>query len=85
MQKIKTFESFSDFYSVNEALNKDIKQFGQDVANRLKKSGFKVYLLNSDLTTDQRKNIASDSKTIAIFATANNFAQTQYFSSNTKA
>lgn len=46
---------------------------------------FLILIYRIKPSNDQRKNIASDSKTIAIFATADNFAQTLYLSSNPKA
>jgi len=62
MKNIKKFddfvnESYSKDEQLNEALNKDIKSFGQDLDNRLKKAGFQTKILIGQSNDEFRKTV----------------------------
>lgn len=63
MKHIKLYENFNP---INEALNKDIRSFGQDVDKRLKEAGFKtLILIGQKLSSDQLKKISNESGLVA--------------------
>ncbi len=54
--------------ALNEALNKDIKAFGQDLDKRFKEAGFDTLVIMNQATPEQLKIVASNPK--AAFALA---------------
>jgi hypothetical protein len=63
MKHIKLYENFN---SINEALNKDIRSFGQDVDKRLKEAGFKtLVLVGQKLNSEQLKKVSNETGLVA--------------------
>jgi len=63
MKHIKLYENFN---SINEALNKDIRSFGQDVDKRLKEAGFKtLVLVGQKLNSEQLKKVSDETGLVA--------------------
>jgi hypothetical protein len=60
MKHIKLFENF---YKLNEALNKELKEFGPDLQKKLTDLGFKVNLkVNQDVHADHQQVVNSNPK-----------------------
>lgn len=62
MKHLKLFENFS----INEALNKDIKEFGQDLEKNFKAAGFNILIL-AQSPTEQQLNAVKTKEKVAIF------------------
>lgn len=82
MKHLKLFENFS----INEALNKDIKEFGQDLEKNFKAAGFNTSIL-AQSPTEQQLNAVKTKEKVAIFEVFQNEAVQQltlHVSSNPK-
>ena len=61
MKHLRKFESFQNSKNsefITESLNKDIKDFGKDLDNRLKSMGFKtLILLSREPSVEEKKKV----------------------------
>jgi hypothetical protein len=64
MKHIKLFEKWNSYTQVNEALNKDIKAFGQDLDKRFKEAGFDTLVLMQPATQDQLNIVKTKEKAV---------------------
>ena len=54
---------------LNEALNKDIKAFGQDLDKNLKAAGFNTVITFQDPSSEQQKKVQEDPKSVLLYVT----------------
>ena len=57
---------------LNEALNKDIKDFGQDLDKNLKAAGFNTIVTFQPPSNEQEKKVKEDPKSVLLYVTQNN-------------
>jgi hypothetical protein len=75
---------------LEEALNKDIRKFGDDVMKRLQQAGFEVEfgfkndLSHTNMGTEIRKKIEDNPKYIYLTLTLSNYMEQMYISANPK-
>ena len=74
----------SDKESLEEALNKDIKTFAQDLGKRLTDAGFKVKYVNGTLSTEDMKQLKSSTGLVAFETDQNPSQQSLYLNFNPK-
>lgn len=70
--------------SLEEALNKDIKTFAQDLGKRLTDAGFKVKYVNGTLSTEDMKQLKSSTGLVAFETDQNPSQQSLYLNFNPK-
>lgn len=78
MKYIKLFENFL----INEALNKDIRSFGQDLGKYLTNSGFKVKFINGQISDEDKKQVNSKNGFVALESDQNQYQQSLYLHFN---
>jgi hypothetical protein len=61
---------------LNEALNKDIKAFGQDLDKKFKEAGFDTLILFQNISQEQLNNIKNNPKAVAFVVYQNPETQT---------
>ena len=64
MKHIKMYEKWNSYTQINEALNKDIKAFGQDLDKRFKEAGFDTLVLMQPATEDQLNIVKTKEKAV---------------------
>jgi hypothetical protein len=70
--------------AVNEALNKDIKAFGQDLGKYLTNAGFKVKYINGRLSDEDMKQLKTNTGLVALESDQNATQQSLYMNFNPK-
>lgn len=68
MKYLELFEN----WNINEALNKDIKAFGQDLDNKLKSAGIKTLILIGKESTPQQRSEVYKGSGLAILEVSQN-------------
>jgi hypothetical protein len=63
---MKYLKLFENYFEINEALNKDIKAFGQDLDKNFKKAGFDTLILMQP-PTEQQLNVVKTKENVALF------------------
>jgi uncharacterized protein involved in outer membrane biogenesis len=69
---------------LNEALNKDIKAFGQDLGKYLTNAGFKVKFINGRMSDEDMKQVKTNTGLVALEADQNPSQQSLYIHFNPK-
>jgi hypothetical protein len=66
-QLINEAKRFQKLANINEALNKDIKAFGQDLDKNLKAAGFNTIITFQNPSNEQIKKVQDDPKSVLLY------------------